>query len=210
MVKRIYPFSRFFPNFFLGGPFFVFLVFICCGIVSLSAIASEHAEKKEEAPQEEKSEEKSKEKSKEEAKSEPAKEGHGGEASKEADGHGKAEKPSKADKEEVQERLQHPNRIRIQDLSVSRFGPNDKVVALVTYHIYIIFQENEQADKANKIWPRLRSEVSAKLTDFLSKDIKIVHNAPSVRRIIRKAVEKVMGAKCVKQIDIFKSFERKL
>lgn len=119
------------------------------------------------------------------------------------------EKEKKPSKEEIQETLLNPNRVRIQELNFSRFGSNDKVVGIISLFLYIEFIDVKIAKKAFATIPRLRSELITKLTEYVSNNSKDIQDK-NFKIIIKKIAEKIYGQKTVKEITIFKAFERKL
>ena len=120
-----------------------------------------------------------------------------------------AEKEKKPSKEEVQETMLNPNRIRIQEFNISRFGVNDKVIGIISLFFYIEFNERETAYKASASMPKLRSVLTAKLTEYVSNNTKDIQDK-GIKKAIKNITEKVYGTKTVKEITIFKAFERKL
>jgi hypothetical protein len=120
-----------------------------------------------------------------------------------------AEKEKKPSKDEMQETLLNPNRVRIQELNFSRFGANDRVVGIISLFLYIEFVDEEIAKKAFATMPRLRSELIAKLTEYVSNNSKGIQDK-GFKVVIKKIAEKIYGQKTVKDITIFKAFERKL
>jgi hypothetical protein len=120
-----------------------------------------------------------------------------------------AEKEKKPSKEEVQETMLNPNRIRIQEFNISRFGANDKVIGIISLFFYIEFNERETAYKASASMPKLRSVLTTKLTEYVSNNTKDILDK-GIKRVIKNTTEKLYGAKTVKEITIFKAFERKL
>ncbi|MDP1975544.1 MAG: hypothetical protein Q8K37_06200 [Alphaproteobacteria bacterium] len=115
----------------------------------------------------------------------------------------------KPSKEEVQETMLNPNRIRIQEFNISRFGVNDKVIGIISLFFYIEFNERETAYKASASTPKLRSVLTAKLTEYVSNNTKDIQDK-GIKKAIKNITEKVYGTKTVKEITIFKAFERKL
>lgn len=166
-----------------------YIIFAGFLLLSLTLYASEHEEKKEPTPAEE-----------------PAKE-HGSSSE-----HGEkkpAEKEKKPNKDDIQETLLHPNRVRVQELNFSRFGPNDKVIGIISLFFYIEFAEEKITKKVINSMPRLRSELVSKLTEYASNTSKNIQDK-GFKLLIKKTIEKLYGQKTVGEIIIFKSFERKL
>ncbi|MDP1724001.1 MAG: hypothetical protein Q8L85_04795 [Alphaproteobacteria bacterium] len=147
--------------------------------------------------------------------SDSATEEHGKDPAKEdapAGEHGEkkpAEKEKKPSKEEAQETMLNPNRIRIQEFNISRFGANDKVIGIISLFFYIEFNERETAYKASASMPKLRSVLTTKLTEYVSNNTKDIQDK-GIKKVIKNITEKLYGAKTVKEITIFKAFERKL
>lgn len=121
----------------------------------------------------------------------------------------KEEKPTKADKQDEQERLLNPKRFRIRDVSISRFG-TEKVFSLVTYNFAITTKSATLAQTAYEKIPKIRAYILEALTEVLSNNPKMLHNGPIIRKVVSKQVEKVIGPKTVNRVEITESFERKL